>query len=150
MSFLLGCECGQGIRVSAAQAGTTARCPACSREVPVPSLGELRRLSLAPTVRRDKADPGHAMASPRIAGVALIAIGFALPCFRGLLVPNFDNAGQFEALLVALAGSVFWIAGALLVTISKGYPILVCLLIALLCPPLALIVLLFPDHEPRV
>lgn len=51
-AYLLPCTCGGDIRVSAAQAGGTATCPACGREAAVPKfrdLSTLRKAGAAPT-----------------------------------------------------------------------------------------------------
>ena len=44
MSYSLPCECGAVISVTAQQAGSSAACR-CGREVPVPSLSQLRKIA---------------------------------------------------------------------------------------------------------
>lgn len=44
MTYHVPCECGKHLQVDAVQAGATVRCR-CGRDVAVPSLSELRRLS---------------------------------------------------------------------------------------------------------
>jgi hypothetical protein len=90
-SFLLPCECGRKLEVTAAQAGQRMTC-ACGRAVDVPTLRGLQSLErtgdeTAPTPRRWGARQGLLFLGTAIALVSLIAaVGLELTRPKGLIV----------------------------------------------------------------
>lgn len=45
VNYLVTCQCGEDVRVSAGEAGGTTRCPRCGTQVGVPSLRDLKTLT---------------------------------------------------------------------------------------------------------
>jgi hypothetical protein len=79
-SFLLPCECGQKLEVTAAQAGQRLTC-ACGRAIDVPTLRGLQSLertvsAAMPAQRRWGARQGLLFLGAAIAGASLIAAGW--------------------------------------------------------------------------
>jgi hypothetical protein len=146
MAFILGCECGRGVRVEATQAGMTVPCPKCGRSLPVPSLGELRRISLAPDAPRDRSESGEGTATLRIVGVALFLMAFALSFVVGFAAVPFARDGA-SITPFRLVTSILAIVGALLIIRSKGYPWVVSAVIGLLCPCAAVLILFLPGGD---
>lgn len=85
--YLLPCsECDQSLKVSPAQAGDAVSCPTCKATVPIPKLGDLRRLEVVesepdPLVRGQENDHSSSFvalfaAIGLIAAASLLASGF--------------------------------------------------------------------------
>src|SRR5437870_8266060 len=78
--FLLPCECGHAIPVTAAQAGRTLTC-SCSHEHKVPTLGTLRQLPMAApqgaakTKHRKRRSPIVAWSGAALAVLLAVAFG---------------------------------------------------------------------------
>jgi hypothetical protein len=124
----------------------TVPCPKCGRQLSVPSLGELRRISLAPEAPRDRSESGEETATLRIVGVALFLMAFALSFVVGFAAVPFARDGA-SITPFRLVTSLLAIVGAVLIIRSKGYPWVVSAVIGLLCPCAAVLILFLPGGE---
>lgn len=80
----LTCECGNTIPVTLRQAGNEVSCPACSKQVKVPKLGELRKLPpvTSPSDQEPVSGPMGMGKRLAFAGLCLLAgLGFFIGVF---------------------------------------------------------------------
>ncbi len=125
MSFYVNCTCGRQLTVSASQAGMSCPC-VCGLDVPVPSLGVLRRAQLENTTTNPaiKPESGLALISP---GEILLII-FVMIC--GIVLFS-----QFGVRAVVPFGYLCWLIGRVWVA---------CLILREMTFPAALVVFVIP------
>lgn len=148
MEYLLACECGSPVPVSAAACGTAISC-ACGRRIAVPTLRELKGLPAAPAPPRNPGVPVAARSgvppSIEIAGVIWLVAGLAVAGTTSAVRAWRENVGQTVWGAAVAVCAAFALTGGAAVrgrlpgTLAAGVCSLVVGVLALLPPGTAVL-----------